>query len=30
MTAVVHLGWKFDFYDPRRAMIATRFIIRRR
>lgn len=26
----VYLGWKFDFYDPCRAMIATRFTIHRR
>lgn len=24
----IYLGWKFDFYDPCRAMIATRFTIR--
>ncbi len=26
----IYLGWKFDFYDPCRAMIATRFTIHRR
>ena len=24
----IYLGWKFDFYDPCRAMIATRFTVR--
>lgn len=26
----IYLGWKFDFYSPCRAMIATRFTVRRR
>lgn len=26
----IYLGWKFDFYDPCRAMIAIRFTVRRR
>lgn len=26
----IYLGWKFDFYDPCRAMIATRLTIHRR
>lgn len=26
----IYLGWKFDFYDPGRAMIATRLTIHRR
>lgn len=26
----IYLGWKYDFYDPCRAMIATRFTVRRR
>lgn len=26
----IYLGWKYDFYDPCRAMIATRFAIHRR
>lgn len=26
----IYLGWKYDFYDPCRAMIATRFTIHRR
>nr|DAF24695.1 MAG TPA: Protein of unknown function (DUF3768) [Caudoviricetes sp.] len=30
MTTVEYLCWKFDFYDPCRAMIATRLTIHRR
>lgn len=26
----IYLGWKYDFYDPCRAMIATRFTIHKR
>lgn len=26
----IYLGWKYDFYDPCRAMIATRLTVRRR